>query len=146
MSEEPYLYETLVLVLFRRQQLPPSHQKCKIMGVWEPGIQWNSTPLPPHRPLYKFALFGLHLTRSIVNADFSCICPRGFGPSFQGSKYHFTLKDYGSSLLGKPQSFIDPQFIAFLYRSHSEHLVRNGVHKQYVFENISLCWLITKSF
>ena len=30
--------------------------------------------------------------------------------------------------------------------SHSEHLVTNGVHKQYVFENVSLRWLITKSF
>ena len=32
------------------------------------------------------------------------------------------------------------------FRSPSEHLIRNGVHKQYVFENISLRWLFTKSF
>ena len=32
------------------------------------------------------------------------------------------------------------------YTSHSEHLGRNGVHKWYVFENISLHWLITNYF
>ena len=28
--------------------------------------------------------------------------------------------------------------MASLCKSHSEHLVRNGVHKKYIFENISL--------
>ena len=34
----------------------------------------------------------------------------------------------------------------FVFRSHSQHLVTNGVHKQYLFENISLHWIITKYF
>ena len=33
-----------------------------------------------------------------------------------------------------------------IHRSHSEHLVTNGVHKSYYFENINLRWLVTNYF